>query len=151
MKKFFLIDDDTDDIALFKEAISELNDSIMLQSATNGQDAMDKLNRGEVENPDVIFLDINMPVMNGWQFLLALKENSLYKHIPVIVFSTSLNQTDVNRALTLGALCFFSKPDDYSRLKEIVSVIAQNNNAQDILRAIEKFSSIKVRQMFACA
>lgn len=149
-KKFFLVDDDMDDIQLFKEAVSEINDSIILQSAIDGQDAIDKLSSGEVEDPDVIFLDINMPIMNGWQFLAALKGGN-YRHIPVIMFSTSPNQQDIDKALGLGALCFFSKPDDYSRLKEILEVVVQNDDAQSILKAIGKFNDVKVRQVFACS
>src|ERR1700742_4342006 len=92
--RFLLIDDDTDDRELFSEALATVDPVIVCDQATDGAEALDRLIKREISEPDIIFLDINMPVMNGWQFLTKLKSVEKYRHIPVIVYSTSSNQKD---------------------------------------------------------
>src|SRR5882762_9611818 len=100
--RFLLIDDDTDDRELFSEALATVDPVIVCDQATDGAEALDRLRRSELCEPDIIFLDINMPVMNGWQFLTKLKSEEKYKHIPVIVYSTSSNQKDKRIADEMG-------------------------------------------------
>jgi CheY-like chemotaxis protein len=125
-QKVLLIDDDADDRALFCEAIEEIDPKINCNTATDGRKALSKLNNREIELPDIIFLDINMPGITGWECLVKLKEHEAYKNIPVIMYSTSSNDADINKANRLGALCFFSKPSNFKSLKASLEIVIQN-------------------------
>jgi CheY-like chemotaxis protein len=117
-KIFLLIDDDADDSELFREALEEMDRSTSLHCAENGEEALKLLKR--IELPGIIFLDINMPRMNGWECLKKLKSSPEYKNIPVIMYSTSSHQREVDIATDLGALSFFTKPHSYSELKNMI-------------------------------
>lgn len=149
-KCFLLADDDADDRELFSDALFKIHSSIICHCVSDGKEVLEKLDTKEFTKPDIIFLDINMPVMNGWQCLKKLKETEAYKHIPVIMFSTSSHQRDANIALDLGALCFFTKPGDFNQLKNILEVIA-SNTPENILEAVSKYESIKAHKIFACS
>lgn len=116
-KKVFLIDDDEDDRELFCEAMEEVAPEIVCFTAANGRKALTQIVNKEIETPDIIFIDINMPIMNGWQCLAMLKEQEFYKGIPVIMYSTSSHSEDVEKAGELGALCFFTKPPNFNSFK----------------------------------
>ncbi|HYF33035.1 MAG TPA: response regulator [Chitinophagaceae bacterium] len=126
-KIFLLADDDNDDMQLFCEALESVDPSVICYCAVNGLEVLDILSREE--KPDLIFLDVNMPGMNGWQCLKAIKEIEAYKHIPVFMYSTSAHQREVDIALNLGAMCFFTKPHKFSELKSILQVITENIHA----------------------
>ena len=72
---FFLVDDDADDVSIFKEILREVNPSIALVSAADGQEALKFLKHQQDNYPDVIFLDLNMPRMNGKECLSELKKD----------------------------------------------------------------------------
>jgi CheY-like chemotaxis protein len=141
-RTFLLIDDDTDDRELFTEVLAAVDPIITCNQAIDGEEAFQKLQKG-IEQPDIIFLDINLPVMNGWQFLRKLKTADGLKHIPVIMYSTSSDQTDKETANTLGASCFLTKPNSYRDLKGVLEVIVvaakQNNPATAICNAIATY------------
>ncbi len=107
-----LIDDDEDDREIFLSVIQNILPGATLTIAINGQDALAKLNDPSV--PHVIFLDLNMPLMNGKRFLAARKENRIIDSIPVVILSTSSDQSTIREAIELGALYFVTKPDRYS-------------------------------------
>ena len=121
--RFLLIDDDTDDRELFSEALATVDSAIICDHATDGAEALGGLINKEISEPDIIFLDINMPVMNGWEFLSRLKSEEAYRHIPVIVYSTSSTQKDKRMADDLGALCFVTKPDAFRVLQNLLRVV----------------------------
>jgi CheY-like chemotaxis protein len=120
---FLLIDDDVDDSELFREALEETDQSISLHCAENGEEALKLLK--EIAKPSLIFLDINMPRMNGWECLKKLKSSAEYKNIPVIMYSTSSHQREVDIAIDLGALSFFTKPHSYSELKNMIKGVIE--------------------------
>jgi CheY-like chemotaxis protein len=122
-KTFLLVDDDSDDTELFTEAIEAVDASVRFYSASDGREALDKLSAKAIDAPDIIFLDINMPEMNGWQLLNRLKRDQDLKDIPVIMYSTSSQITDIRNASTSGALCFFTKPNSFVHLKKILEVV----------------------------
>ena len=72
MKRIFLVDDDVDDQLMFKEVIETINPALQCDTAANGKIALDKLKESSAV-PDIIFLDLNMPVMNGYDFLIQIK------------------------------------------------------------------------------
>src|SRR6187402_2606042 len=106
VKRFLLVDDDNDDRELFSEALATVNPVIICDLAADAEEALNKLHSKDIDAPDMIFLDINLPIMTGWQFLTNLKSQEQYKDIPVIMYSTSSNQRDKDIAKDLGALCF---------------------------------------------
>ncbi len=137
---FLLVDDDEDDRELFEEAIQSLDSQMKCHLATDGKQALDLL-AGLTEGlPNVIFLDINMPVMNGWHCLKSIKLEEKYKNIPVIMYSTSSHQREVDIAIDLGAMCFCVKPEKFSTLKQILEVV-NNNLGGDLLQKLKQNSS----------
>jgi len=121
----FLIDDDPDDQHIFAEALLEVDDSVSLLTASNGLDALERLSDATLPLPDLIFLDLNMPKMNGKQFLKEIKNRNQLSQIPVVIYSTSSARIDIEETLSLGASDFIVKPDSYGELcNAIRSVIA---------------------------
>jgi CheY-like chemotaxis protein len=120
---FFIIDDDADDQELFMEAVSEVDDSIQCISASDCEDALDLLKNGKIALPDVIFLDLNMPRLNGKQCLSELKKQANLKHIPVIIYSTSSEKRDMEETARLGAAHFLTKPNKFEELCQALSFV----------------------------
>lgn len=118
-----LIDDDGDDREFFQEAIALIPNNIQCTALENGISLLPDLINNRLEIPDLIFLDINVPEMDGWTCLLQLKENANYAHIPVIMYSTSNHPEEVKRSKAAGALSFFSKPYDFKELKETLKEV----------------------------
>ena len=85
MKTIFLIDDDPDDREIFEEILSQEHPLIAFQQAENGAAAFEKLRSGSFTKPDLIFLDLNMPVMDGRSFLKQIKKEAALQDIPVII------------------------------------------------------------------
>lgn len=113
----FIIDDDDDDKEMFCEAVSDINKSFRCLSASNGQEALQILENAGIA-PDFIFLDLNMPRMNGKQLLIRLKENERFSSIPVSIYSTSKLQADKEETRQLGADHFITKPSSLMQLKK---------------------------------
>ena len=113
-KKILLIDDDIDDQLYFKDAIAELNEILQCEVANNGREAIEQLKYPPP--PDLIFLDLNMPVMNGYECLEFLKNETRYKNIPVVIFTTSKNINDIEKSKKMGAKLFFTKPTNFNIL-----------------------------------
>lgn len=105
----FLIDDDSDDQEIFALALEEVPPSYTCVIAKNGVEALAKLRSGDVK-PDYIFLDLNMPRMNGKQCLAEIKKETALKKIPVIIYSTSSESRHREQMITMGASAFVTKP-----------------------------------------
>jgi CheY-like chemotaxis protein len=141
-KRFLVIDDDTDDRELFTEALASVDPIIECDQATDGAEALKRLTGREIDRPDIIFLDINMPVMDGWQFLTRLKKDDVYKHIPVIVYTTSSTLKDKRIADDLGALCFITKPHAFGRLKHMLGIIVMHVRTADFTRICDEVHAL---------
>lgn len=110
------VDDDADDRMLFQTAVGEIAPACRLTMAWNGTDALRVLASEGTSAPHVIFLDINMPQMNGRELLGRLKELPEFQAIPVIVYSTSTAQEDKQHMNQLGAHAYLVKPVTYRQL-----------------------------------
>ncbi|MGI8893221.1 MAG: response regulator [Bacteroidia bacterium] len=121
-KNILLVDDDDDDQEIFLAALGEIDKSIKCTIAGNGREALEMLNNGLV-NPDIILLDLNMPVMNGQQFLLEINQDKKHKGIPVIILSTTSHNATIELVMDMGAQQFFSKPDSFEGLISILKSI----------------------------
>lgn len=115
-KTILLIDDDEDDQLIFKDAIKEVYSDIVCLLATNGKDAYLQLEKSPAP-PSLIFLDLNMPVMNGFEFLERIKKSDRLKNIPVVIYTTSDSPLDKKNTLDAGAVLFFTKTADFKLLK----------------------------------
>lgn len=125
-KKFLIIDDDEDDRFFFKKAIEGLFNSAVCLEADEGLDALNQLRKAE-QLPDFIFLDVNMPRMDGKECLQELKKDAKLKNIPVIMYSTSLSKASIEEFRTLGSSYYLSKPADINKLPEqILTAMARS-------------------------
>ena len=114
-----MIDDDEDDQEIFNLAIEEFSQNISCTAISDARIAMKILENKELY-PDVIFLDLNMPVMNGQQFLKEIKQKDELKEIPVIIFSTSFHDATIDSTIQLGATNFVTKPGSVNELVTIL-------------------------------
>ena len=112
-----LVDDDEDDKEIFFLALRDVNPSIKCHVASDGLEALSMLDDPSAV-PDYIFLDLNMPLMSGKECLVEIKKRPHLKHIPVIIFSTSASQKDIQDSLELGAASFITKPPLIASLTE---------------------------------
>jgi len=109
IQKVLHIDDDEDDQEIFSSALMQAGNDIDLKAIDNARIALQELS-AEKLHPDLIFLDLNMPEMNGQQFLSEIKKNESLKHIPVIVLSTSSHRATIDLTKDRGAKDFITKP-----------------------------------------
>ncbi|MEI9921312.1 MAG: response regulator [Bacteroidota bacterium] len=123
-QKIVLIDDDAEDQEIFKTALNEISELLECISFTDPRQALHQLIEKELE-PDLIFLDLNMPTMTGQEFLTEVKKREETQNIPVIIFSTSSNPTTVRLAKEMGAINFITKPDRFDKLVDMLKPIIQ--------------------------
>lgn len=110
-----LIDDDEDDREIFVAALTDAAPNVRSTTKADAADALDQLIRKEI-TPDLIFLDLNIPRMNGQQFLVEIKKHQDLRHIPVIILSTTSHATTIEIVRELGAHAFITKPGLYDEL-----------------------------------
>lgn len=116
--KCLLIDDDSEDQEVFRLAVSALNFPVEVSTASSGSEAFEMLNQNTL--PDCIFLDLNMPLMNGKEFLKKIKNIDRLEEIPVMIYSTSKEAKDKTDMIFLGATQFITKPNSVSDLTGIL-------------------------------
>lgn len=116
-----IVDDDPDDRELLQEAIRDVDESVRCLSAVNGEEALKLLMAANAPVPDLIFLDLNMPRMNGKTFLAKIKVLGNLRLIPVAIYSTSKLVEDEEETRTLGAEHFITKPDSFDDIVRVVS------------------------------
>lgn len=114
-KNILLVEDDEDDQILFRDALAEINNTVDCQVANNGREALVSI--GIPPPPELIFVDLNMPIMNGFEFLSALKNEDRYKNIPVIIFSTTSDPDTIKKTHQLGASAYLRKPADFKLMR----------------------------------
>ena len=126
-KTLYLIDDDSDDLDFFCEALSSIDPSIICMRTTNSEAALEAFRSHDVPVPDLIFLDLNMPLVDGRQFLSEIKMLPPYAHVPVIIYSTSSHSRDIVETRQLGAAGFLTKPYSLSELVNELKVVLDND------------------------
>ncbi|MFT4805589.1 MAG: CheY-like chemotaxis protein [Psychroserpens sp.] len=110
--KVLLIEDDTIEVMKLNRAISSLKLKHLIIEANNGEEALDFLEKKEML-PDIILLDLNMPKINGLEFLAILKKHDTLKYIPTIILTTSNNQKDLLECYKIGVAGYVLKPLRY--------------------------------------
>lgn len=120
-RPIFLVDDDPDDRMIFNKIFSEHNIKRELIEMNNGLEFMEYLDTCHRDQiPALIFLDKNMPEMDGMQVLQLLKANFVYRHIPVVILSNSRATLDKSEAYRLGANFFITKPAHINDLRKMI-------------------------------
>ncbi len=121
---FLLIEDDLIETLKFNRVLDFLETKHVVNQVENGEEALDFLKHA-ADLPDVILLDLNMPKMNGIEFLKILKEDEVLKYIPAIILSTSNNQKDILECYKTGVAGYVMKPlkyEDYTiKIKNLVA------------------------------
>ena len=120
-QKYLIVDDDADDVDFFCEAIQEISSDALCYIARNGEDALHLLSQKIDALPDCIFLDLNMPLMDGKACLAELKKNDWTKDIPVIIYTTSTHSKDREATTKLGADYYLVKPTSFKKICEDIS------------------------------
>jgi len=140
-KRFLLIDDDHDDTELFREALCDIDKEIKCDLESSGKEALDRISSHDLEKPDIIFLDVNMPLMSGWDVLPKLLQFAPYHDIPILMYSTSSRELDIEKAQRNGAVTFFIKPLDYEDLKKSLKIILDHleSKSLDVLAPVFNF------------
>ena len=123
MKPILLVEDDTVDARTVKRALDDLGATTPLIHLTNGEEALRYLRNDQNERPCIILLDLNMPRMNGIEFLRAIKDEENLKTIPVIVLTTSREGRDVLDTFDLNVAGYVVKPVDYKRFVDTIRTI----------------------------
>lgn len=117
-----LADDDAVDRELFSEALKSTRVKYKLDEVPGGEEVFTHLNTS-VDKPDLIILDLNMPVKDGRQTLKELKANKNFKYIPVVILSTSNSHFDVLFSYDNGASLFLTKPHSFHDLVEMLDLL----------------------------
>jgi CheY-like chemotaxis protein len=99
----FYCDDDDEDLNLFSDVVKAINPQLNCVTCSVSEDALAMLSKGDI-NPDVIFLDINMPILNGIELLAWLRRQHTFVNIPIIMYSTSINDREIKYCKELGAV-----------------------------------------------
>lgn len=123
LKPILLVEDDRVDAMTVERALTELNIANPLVHVVNGEDALEFLQNPESDAPHLILLDLNMPRMNGVEFLGVVKNDDRFKHLPVIVVTTSKEESDKIEAFRLGVAGYMAKPLDYIQFVEVIKTI----------------------------
>jgi CheY-like chemotaxis protein len=115
----YLTDDDEDDRLFFKDALSDIPLKSNVVEFENGVDLMAELLKSTVV-PDVFFLDLNMPLMNGYECLHDIRGEEKFSKIPIVIYSTSFNQREIDRLKKDGADRYIQKPTSFNQLKTLL-------------------------------
>ena len=111
-----MAEDDEEDVDIFKDALADLNLNVHLTVFTNGMLLMNHLEKSD-NLPDLVFLDLNMPLKNGLQCLKEIKSSDKYKSLNTIILSTSSNELQKEEMYNHGANLFLTKASTYKEFK----------------------------------
>lgn len=120
-----LVDDDRDDQMIFTAALSEISAHFHCSCFDTAVSGLQNLNANSTK-PACIFLDLNLPLMHGFEFLALLKKSPDFKDIPVIIYTTSSREADKKKANELGAQNFLSKPTSFQDLIDKMSLLLKS-------------------------
>ncbi|MBN1804257.1 MAG: response regulator [Sedimentisphaerales bacterium] len=124
-KPILLVEDDNVDVMTVKRVFNDLKIKNQLVTTANGEEALDYLKNDDNTIPGIIFLDLNMPKMNGLEFLGIIKTDETLKKIPVIVLTTSSQEEDIIESFKFSVAGYIVKSIDYIEFTEAMRIINQ--------------------------
>lgn len=119
------IEDNLGDVFLLRESLEAHELPITLNNICDGQEAIDIIFHNSFKEPDLFIIDINLPRVDGITILKKIKQSDKFKHIPVIIFSSSDSENDIQQTYNLGADLYLIKPMDWDHYKSIVTSITK--------------------------
>ncbi|MHC4475263.1 MAG: response regulator [Planctomycetota bacterium] len=123
LKPILLVEDDLVDTMTFKRALNDLEVKNQVVHSLNGEEALEYLRNDHNERPCFIFLDLNMPKMNGIELLKIIKADDQLKKTPVVVLTTSDNERDIIESFELSVAGYMIKPADYKAFVEAIRTV----------------------------
>lgn len=121
----WLADDDLDDCEVFRDVLEQLVPTASLTVISNGEELMNLLSPSN--KPDILFLDINMPLKTGLDCLLEIRAQRHFSRLPIVVFSSSRQEKDIMQSYGFGANLYYSKPGSFTKLIEDMGTLFQMN------------------------
>lgn len=134
-----LADDDAEDREIFMDVMHEVMPQATVLTTENGEELMSQLNTAGNQLPDLIFLDLNMPLKNGHECLQEIRRNEALQNIPVIIYSTSVNNEYIEETFKKGANFYFPKPSSFRNLRLVMSRIFALNKQEFMNTEKEKY------------
>lgn len=122
-KPILLVEDDRVDAIAVIRALKEVHVENQIVHFENGEEALNYLNDPATEKPCIILLDLNMPIMNGIEFLKALRDDTQLRRIPVVILTTSDDPGDKLRCFNLGIAGYMPKPLDYVQFVDVMKAL----------------------------
>ena len=122
-KPILLVEDDRVDQITVRRALKDINVTNLLIIVSNGEEALEFLRNEKNEKPGIILLDLNMPKMNGIEFLKVAKQDNSLKRIPVVVLTTSKQDQDKIESFNLGVAGYMIKQVDYIQFVDVIRTI----------------------------
>lgn len=122
-----LADDDEDDRQFFQDAIEDISIKTKLSLLNDGQELMDYLNLPNVVLPNLVFLDLNMPIKNGMQCLKEIRSNANLDKVCIAIYSTSCSEKDIEDTFVNGANIYLNKPNNFDKLRDSIEKVLQIN------------------------
>ncbi len=127
VKKVLYIEDSLADITLFEEAVKDNNSEIILEIVSDAESLIDYVNNSQdllpSDLPDLIISDVSLPKISGVELIKVIKENETLKHLPIIAYSTSSYQKDIDSCKENGASDYYQKPMNYYDSQEVIKEI----------------------------
>ena len=136
-----LVDDEIADAELFSELFLEAFPNVHIHHVLNGREALNYLDGPATARPDLIILDLNMPVMNGHEFLQHAKAHNAHRSIPILILSTSSGARDVQRSYHNFASGYAIKPASFQDLRALIERISGYWQGAVVLPRIEQLGS----------
>lgn len=125
LAEILLVEDNEDDVLLTREGLKRSKVAVHLHHVENGAECMAYLRKqGDYANattPDVILLDLNMPVMNGYEVLEQISLDEQLRHLPVVILTTSSNEKDILKMYRLRCSSYIVKPVDFLQFQRVIN------------------------------
>ncbi|QSW88434.1 response regulator [Flavobacterium endoglycinae] len=137
--KIILADDDKDDQELFKDALDAADIPSDVTAVDNGQQLLDRLKDDAEPNPDMVFIDVNMPVKGGRQALNEIRSDEKLKDIPAVMLSTSGHPQDIEDALSHGADLYIQKPNSFTGFVLLLKKVFSLHWAKTLTNPLKDF------------
>lgn len=126
-RTILLVDDDPDDREMFGEALQIVDGTVEYLAVEDGVEALRLLRTEKERLPDIIFLDLNMPRMDGKQCLAEIRKTDHLQRIPVIIYTTSKHPKDIEETKQLGANCFITKPFHFDEICKSITYVLERD------------------------
>lgn len=120
IKRIILAEDDADDADIFMDTLADIANDVKVEVFSNGQILLEAL-QTTTDFPDIIFLDLNMPVKNGFQCLQEIKNTKRWNNVKVVILSTSSHPEQIKTAYDLGADLYLTKSTSYSEFRNTLT------------------------------